>query len=183
MNPNIKTALILLCLSLGMFGFGYAMVPLYDVFCDAVGLNGKTGEISKADAENTERDTARLITVEFDTNVNSQLNWRFRPEQRKMVVHPGEINEALFYAENLSDRTIIGQAIPSVAPFEASVFFNKTECFCFTEQSLGPRESREMPVRFIVDPSLPGKYQFMTLSYTFFLSPSNKLAAAPGNES
>lgn len=167
-NKNIKTAAGLALVSVLMFGFGYAMVPLYNVFCDAVGLNGKTGRISAAEAGLRKADTDRVVTVEFDTNVNSRLRWKFHPEQKKLSVHPGEINEALFYAENLTDKQITGQAVPSVAPSEASLYFNKTECFCFTQQTLGPHEKREMPVRFVVDPDLPEKIEVLTLSYTFF---------------
>lgn len=165
---NRQTAIKLLLASAGMFGFGYALVPLYDVFCDITGLNGKTGEISVSEADRAEVDTARLITVEFDTNVNSQLSWEFKSEKRKMQVHPGEINEAIFYVRNLTKTRITAQAVPSVAPSQASLYFNKTECFCFTNQILNAGEYKAMPVRFIVDPRLPESIQVLTLSYTFF---------------
>ena len=183
MNQNIKTAVTLTAIAVAMFGFGYAMVPLYDVFCDAVGLNGKTGEISVAEASRSEKDATRIITVQFDTNVNSELRWRFGADAREMQVHPGEINEAFFFAENLTGHSITGQAVPSVAPFQASVYFNKTECFCFTRQTLGPHERREMPVRFIIDPALPDKIRFLTLSYTFFQAPGTDVPGGPVNDS
>ena len=160
-----------------MFGFGYALVPLYDVLCDVTGLNGKTGEISQQDVSSENIDTNRLVTVQFDTNVNSALPWKFEAKKYTMTVHPGEVAEAVFYAENNSDVAVVGQAVPSVAPTTASIFFNKTECFCFTKQVLEPGERKEMVVRFVVDSDLPDKYSEMTLSYTFFEAPEKKQEA------
>ncbi|MCG8378639.1 MAG: cytochrome c oxidase assembly protein [Proteobacteria bacterium] len=168
MQAATRTAKKLTLVAIAMFGFGYALVPLYDVFCDITGINGKTGEISQAEADSATVDTNRLITVEFDTNVNSALPWKFKAAEYKMKVHPGEIAEAVFIAENQSDTAIAGRAVPSVAPAKASLFFNKTECFCFTRQVLEPGESKEMVVRFVVDSDLPEKISTMTLSYTFF---------------
>jgi cytochrome c oxidase assembly protein subunit 11 len=170
-EKNKSTALKLFVVSVAMFGFGYALVPLYDVFCDLTGLNGKTGEITISEADSLTIDTNRMITVEFDTNVNSKLEWDFRAEQTQMQVYPGQVHEAVFRVTNLTDRQITGQAVPSVAPAKASLYFNKTECFCFTQQVLAPGESKQMPVRFVVDPGMPGSIQMLTLSYTFFLSP------------
>ncbi len=177
-----KLALVAVC----MFGFGYALVPLYDVFCEITGLNGKTGEISMADAGQLGVATDRLVTVEFDSNVNSGLPWEFYPEKRKMQVHPGEIMEVTYFARNLTDRTSAGQAVPSVAPAKGSVHFNKTECFCFSLQVLEPGERKSMPVRFVVDPRLPDSIGVLTLSYTFF--PARDVAVSytgeiPGAES
>lgn len=168
---NTRTAAKLALVAVAMFGFGYALVPIYDVFCEIAGINGKTGQISKSEADRTAIDTDRLVTVEFDTNVNSELPWKFKSAQRKLRVYPGKVYEAVFYAENLSGETVIGQAVPSVAPFKASIYFNKTECFCFTQQALAPGERKAMPVRFIVDPGLPASIKIMTLSYTFFKAP------------
>jgi cytochrome c oxidase assembly protein subunit 11 len=159
--------------AIAMFGFGYVMVPLYDVLCDITGLNGKTGEISQSEAETKRVDVDRLVTVEFDTNVNPALPWKFKAAEYKMKVHPGEIAEAVFIVENESDRSVIGQAVPSVAPAQASLFFNKTECFCFTKQILEPGERKEIIVRFVVDTELPKKISTMTLSYTFFRVPDS----------
>ena len=159
--------------AIAMFGFGYVMVPLYDVLCDITGLNGKTGEISQSEAETKRVDVDRLVTVEFDTNVNPALPWKFKAAEYKMKVHPGEIAEAVFIVENESDRSVIGQAVPSVAPAQASLFFNKTECFCFTKQSLEPGERKEIIVRFVVDTELPKKISTITLSYTFFRVPDS----------
>lgn len=160
-----------------MFGFGYALVPLYNVFCDITGLNGKTGEIELSSVKDLLIDYDRIITVEFDTNVNSELPWKFQPKYRHMKVHPGEINEAVFVAVNLSDVAVTGQAVPSVAPQQASLFFNKTECFCFTRQTLAPHETKEMIVRFVVGTDLPKKISILTLSYTFFVAENIKEVA------
>ena len=113
-------------------------------------------------------DDARWVTVQFDGGVNSKLPWQFAPEQRSMRVQLGRQYEALYFARNTSDRGIVGSAVPSVAPARASAYFNKTECFCFTAQTLAAGESRDMPVRFIVDPALPHGVKTVTLSYTFY---------------
>jgi cytochrome c oxidase assembly protein subunit 11 len=177
-DPNIRLALKLGATAVAMFGFGYALVPLYDVFCEITGLNGKTGVVDAADARASVVDDSRLVTVEFDSNVNGALPWRFGPMQKNVQVHPGQITEVLYFAENTSDRPVVGQAVPSVAPTPASVYFNKTECFCFTQQTLAPGERRIMPVRFIVDPDMPGRYTTLTLSYTFFEAPAQAAGAA-----
>ena len=174
LNDVKSTARLLFVFAIAMFGFGYALVPLYDVFCEVVGLNGKTGQISQSQAIAGEIDWDRFVTVEFDTNINDDLPWTFEAEQYKTQVHPGEIGEMMFVAHNISDREITGRAVPSVAPTKASLFFNKTECFCFTEQVLAPGESKAMPVRFVVDADLPEKITMMTLSYTFFEVPPDE---------
>ncbi len=156
-----------------MFGFGFLLVPLYDVFCDVTGLNGKTGEISVEEVVVAEIDKTRTITVQFDTNVR-QLPWDFKPVERKVKVHPGELGEARFFVHNKSSRAIIGRAVPSVAPTQASLFFNKTECFCFDEQRLEAGESREMVVKFVVGTGLPERFGSLVLSYTFFEAPAKK---------
>lgn len=154
----------------GMFAFGYALVPLYDVICEITGLNGKTGRVAvdQQNSEDTTIDAQRLVTVEFVASVNSGLPWTLQPGVSSMRVHPGALNDAVFYAENLSRETLIGQAVPSVAPGPAAKYFNKTECFCFTQQTLEGGQERAMPVRFIVDPKLPAHIKSLTLSYTFF---------------
>lgn len=162
-----------------MFGFGYALVPIYDVFCEITGLNGKTGSLSADAAETLSKDKNRIITVGFDTNVHS-LPWEFSALQQKVSVNPGEIGEAVFVVENKSARTIVGKAIPSVAPTQASVYFNKTDCFCFTEQTLAPGESMEMVVRFVVDVGMPRRFSALTLSYTFF-DITDKVASSENN--
>ena len=151
-----------------MFGFGFALVPLYDVFCDITGLNGKTGRIELEEALSQTVDEDRLVTVEFLGVVHSELPWEFRPMVRRIKVHPGEVTEVNYYAMNKTDNIVAGQAIPSLAPGLAAKYFNKTECFCFTRQSLGPGEAKEMPLRFVVDPALPENVRTVSLSYTFF---------------
>lgn len=166
-QTNSKVIRRLLFVVVGMFGFGFAMVPLYDVFCDLTGLNGKTSG-TQADVTDMQVDRSRLVTVEFIASVNQGLPWEFRPEVSKVQVHPGEPFTTSFYAQNQADRSIVGHAVPSVAPGIAATHFKKTECFCFTEQLFKPGEGREMPVQFVVDPELPEKVEVVTLSYTFF---------------
>jgi cytochrome c oxidase assembly protein subunit 11 len=163
----------LLFLTVAMFGFGYALVPLYNVFCEVTGLNGKTGQISFENAANTEADKSRTVAVSFDTNIRD-MPWEFKANESKVLVHPGELGEATFIVKNTSDREIIGRAIPSVAPTVASVYFNKTECFCFTEQVLAAGETREMKVRFVIDTKIPDRFSTLTLSYTFFAIPEQE---------
>jgi len=167
-NNATKTAKKLGLVAIAMFGFGYLMVPIYNVLCDITGFTGKTGQISQSQARVAEVDQNRLVTVQFDTNVNPALPWEFRATQFKQTVRPGEIAETKFVVVNKSSKPVVGQAIPSVAPEQASLFFNKTECFCFINQVLAPGEKKEMVVRFVVDAELPEKISTMTLSYTFF---------------
>tara|TARA_R110002072_G_scaffold21902_7_gene77225 strand:+ start:1588 stop:2166 length:579 start_codon:yes stop_codon:yes gene_type:complete len=156
-----------------MFGFGYVLVPIYDLLCDVTGLNGKTGEVSQVEAEAKYVDMDRLVTVEFDTNVNPALPWKFEASEFKMNVHPGAIAEAVFVVENTSDKPVVGQAVPSLVPPLASLYFDKTECFCFTTQLLEPGERKEMVVRYVVGSELPENISTMTLSYTFFKAPGS----------
>ena len=160
--------------AVAMFGFGFAMVPLYDVFCDITGINGKTGRIEQEAALSQEVDEDRLVTVEFLAIVNSKLPWEFKPMIRRIKVHPGEVTEVNYFARNKTDQLVAGQAIPSLAPGLAAKYFNKTECFCFSRQTLQPGESKEMPLRFVVDPQLPEEIRTVSLSYTFFPAESEK---------
>jgi len=153
----------------GAFFFCFSLIPIYSIYCEITGANGKTGQISGND-EPLVIDTSRTITVQFDGTSHSSLPWQFEPNVREMTVHPGELAGAVFYAQNLDEKVIVGQAVPSVAPNVASIYFNKTECFCFTEQELSPGERREMPVRFVIDPDIPASVKTVTLSYTFFLN-------------
>ena len=149
------------------FAFTFAMVPLYNIACQKV--FGVRLEKGPADAQaKTKAVAERWVTVQFDGGVNSKLPWAFRPEQATMKVQPGVQYEAKFFARNDATHEIVGNAVPSIAPARASGYFSKTECFCFTAQTLQPGEARDMPVRFIVDPSLPADVQTITLSYTFF---------------
>lgn len=167
-QANRRTVKRLGIVAVLMFGFGFALVPLYDVFCDITGLNGKTGRVELEQALSAEVDEDRLVTVEFLGRANSDLPWEFRPMVRRIKVHPGEVTEVHYFAQNTADHAIVGQAVPSVAPGQAGKYFNKTECFCFTRQTLDAGEGKEMPIRFVVDPALPENVRTVSLSYTFF---------------
>ena len=166
-QSNRRAALKLSLVVMAMFGFGYLLVPLYDVFCEITGLNGKTGRVEASSLEQ-QADLNRTVTVEFVSAVNGGARWEFRPSVYKMTIHPGQLYETTYTARNLSSSARVGQAVPSVAPNVASLHFNKTECFCFTNQHFEGNESREMPVRFIVSRELPAHVKTITLSYTFF---------------
>ena len=167
-QANQRTVKRLGIAAVAMFGFGFALVPLYDVFCDITGINGKTGRIELEEALSQQVDEDRLVTVEFLATVHSDLPWEFRPMVKKIRVHPGEVTEVNYFARNMTDNLVAGQAVPSLAPGLAAKYFNKTECFCFTRQTLGPGESKNMPLRFVVDPALPENVRTVSLSYTFY---------------
>ena len=157
----------LLGVSLAAFAFTFSLVPLYRIACEKVfGIRLEKGPGEAQVVASATR--PRTVTVQFDGGVNSKLPWAFHPEQLTMQVVPGELNEALYFARNDGKDTIVGSAVPSVAPARASGYFTKTECFCFTAQTLQAGEKRDMPVRFIVDPNLPSDVKTITLSYTFF---------------
>jgi cytochrome c oxidase assembly protein subunit 11 len=151
-----------------MFGFGFALVPLYDLLCDVTGLGGRTGGQYSYDAATTQRDSSRLIKVNFITNTNGGMPWKFWSESGGVRVHPGDPKEVKFFVTNPTDRRMVGQAVPSVVPPKAAEFFHKTECFCFESQVLEPGETMEMPMRFIVDARLPKNVQSISLSYALF---------------
>ncbi len=151
-----------------MFGFGYAMVPIYRAICDATGVNFLTRKDTAAEkfARNTQVDTSRQITVEFDSN--SRGAWRFKPQVNHASVHPGEMFTIVYELVNTEDRPTTGQAIPSYAPKLAAGYFRKIECFCFEQQTLGPNQSQQFPVVFVIDPAIPADVNTITLSYTYF---------------
>jgi cytochrome c oxidase assembly protein subunit 11 len=162
----LKRALIV-CACTFLLGFG--MVPIYRIACVHVfGIKFSDQAASGSKVAAMAVDANRWVTVQFIANVNSALKWQFAPEQVTMRVHPGVLSEAWFDATNDAPGAIVGNAVPSIAPNTASLYFNKTECFCFTEQTLQAGEMRRMPVRFIVDPKLPGDIPALTLSYTFY---------------
>ncbi len=173
-NANRKLVGRLGLVVVAMFGFGFALVPLYDVFCDITGLNGKTGRIETEAALGQTVDMEREVTVEFVASVQSDLPWEIKPMVRRIKVHPGEVTEVKYAARNKTGKTVIGQAVPSLVPGLASKYFNKTECFCFTQQALEADEYREMPLRFVVDPALPKDVKSVALSYTFFRMDAGK---------
>ena len=169
-----------------MFGFGYALVPMYRAICDALGINvlsvseqriaqGWLGN-NKPSAGNTQVDTSRTITVEFDANARGP--WDFKPAVSSLQVHPGELTTVMYEFRNQQNRTMAAQAIPSYAPRQASAHFNKLECFCFNEYTLAPGEKKQWPVVFVIDPKLPKDVTTITLSYTFF-EVGGKVPAAP----
>lgn len=161
---------LLALLAMGMFGFGFALVPLYDIFCEVTGLrlgDGGTGRIAAADLK-LPGSAERWITVHFDASVERGLPWRFEPEVALTKVRVGELTEARYVASNRSQQAIVGRAVPSVAPAQAALYFGKTECFCFTEQLLEGGEQRDMPVKFVIDPELPEGVKVLTLSYRFY---------------
>lgn len=167
-NKNRKITLILGGLVVLMFGFGFAMVPLYNLLCEATGTQSialRQAEQSNIDT-NVEIDHSRLVTVKFDASVNPNLPWDFSPETHVMEVHPGQIYSVNFKAGNRSNSAITGQAIPSVAPWQATPFFSKLECFCFNRQTLDGNEHTLMPLRFMVTPDLPEDIHSLTLSYS-----------------
>jgi len=161
-------AIKLIGLALGMFAFGFLLVPLYDVFCDLTGIGGKF-ELTPAAANVQTPVDERVVTVEFVASLNEYAPWEFHPAVASIKVHPGEMNETTFYAHNLTDRQLVGQAIPSIAPGQAVKYFHKTECFCFTSQQFNGDEARDMPLKFYIDPDLPRHIDRVTLSYTFFV--------------
>ncbi len=163
-----QTVIGLTMMAVAMFGFGYLLVPLYDKFCEITGIGGRTADGPVQVELSDEINYDRKVRVQFVSTVNSGLPWRFEPTQRFMDVHPGKLYETMYVAYNRADHPVIAQAVPSVSPGRASLFFNKTECFCFTEQLLGAGESRDMPVRFVVDPNLPERVELVTLSYIIY---------------
>lgn len=151
----------------GMFAFGFALVPLYDVFCDITGINGKTSGRYES-TEPSAADMNRTIKVQFLAQNGPDMPWVFRPVDRSVEVHPGEPTTVNFYAENPTSRDMVGQAVPSLSPSEGTLYFHKTECFCFNQQPLSAGESTEMPLVFIVDQDLPSHITKLTLSYTLY---------------
>ncbi len=175
-NAEIENSRVirrLVIIVIGMFGFGFALVPLYDVFCDVTGINGKTGgQVTLS--ETMKVDTTREVKIEFIATLNETMPWEFKPMVRSVKVHPGKPTRIEYLARNRTGKTIVGQAVPSVAPGLAAQYFQKTECFCFTEQELKAGEEKRMPVVFVVDPALPDDIHELTLSYTFFVKPGSE---------
>lgn len=164
-HANVVMLRKLLIVAVAMFGFGFALVPFYKKICEVTGINN----VLKADVvANTQVDAARWLTVEFDTNVRDNLPWTFRPLEKSVRFHPGELMQVTFEIRNNSNRAITGQAIPSYGPQLAAGYFKKLECFCFRQQTLQPGEVRRMPVVFVIESGLPGDVNTVTLSYSFF---------------
>jgi len=194
-SENAKMLGKLAVVAAGMFGFGYALIPMYKQICEITGINilatselqvpggpalGAGGKLA-----NTQVDTSRTITVEFDAN--SHGIWDFRPAVRSLQVHPGELTKVMYEFQNVQPRRMAAQAIPSYAPRQAAEYFNKVECFCFNQYTLEPGEKKEWPVVFVVDPKLSKDVKTITLSYTFFevgskMTPPPSAALATGTK-
>lgn len=165
-KKNKRLLIWLSAIGVGMFFFGYALVPLYNVMCSAWGINGKSS--MRADPNDTNIDKSRLITVQFLGNTNANLPWQFKPLTHTITLHPGENAKLSFYAKNLSDHTMTVQAIPSITPGLAAKHLKKTECFCFTQQTFQSQQAMQMDVIFHIDTELPKNINTLTLSYTLF---------------
>ena len=156
----------LLVIAVGMFGFGFALVPFYETICEVAGIRN-VFQADKATPQNTQVDTSRSVAVELDSNTQ-KLAWTFRPLDASVSVHPGAVTQVTYEVRNTLDRAVTGQAFPSYSPQQAAGYFKKLECFCFRQQTLGPGEVRRMPVVFVIDPDVPDDVRTITLSYTFF---------------
>lgn len=179
----------LLVVAVAMAGFGYALVPIYNTICSALGINVlsltdadvQSGKTAADYARNSQVDATRTITIEFDAN--SAGPWEFHPEARSVQVHPGEVTTVMYEFRNVQNRTMAAQAIPSYAPMQAMPYFNKLECFCFNQYTLKPGESKRWPVVFVIDPKISKDVKTITLSYTFFevggTTPPEPLTNAP----
>jgi cytochrome c oxidase assembly protein subunit 11 len=167
-ESNRTTLRKLVVVAVLMFGFGWALVPLYRKICEVTGINVLAARDAKVEraARNTQVDKSRIVIVEFDAN--KQGAWRFKPHKNYIEVHPGELAQVYYDLLNLENRSMAGQAIPSYAPMQAAQYLQKLECFCFQQQVLAAGETRQFPVRFVIDPQLPADVKTITLSYTFF---------------
>ena len=186
-SENLKMVGKLAVVTAGMFSFGYALIPIYKHICEVTGINilslsermvpgnGTAGAQVKLPA-NTQVDLSRTITVEFDANARGP--WDFKPAKRSIQVHPGELNTVMYEFQNVQNRRMAAQAIPSYAPHQAASHFNKLECFCFNQYTLEPGEKKRWPVAFVIDPKLSKDVTTITLSYTFF-EVGGKTPAAP----
>ena len=171
MNPKLqaRNRILLRKLSIvaiGMFGFGFALVPLYEKICQVTGIN----QVVKADTTvvSTQVDKSRLITIEFDSNSRGEVGWKLEPLERKRQVHPGELIQVVYELKNPTATTVAGQAIPSYGPQIAGRYVKKLDCFCFSQQEIRAGETRQLPVAFVIDPDLPDEVHTVTLSYTMF---------------
>jgi cytochrome c oxidase assembly protein subunit 11 len=176
-NQHQRTVILFTVIAVLMFGFGFALVPLYNVFCNTFGFNGRNAAIDNGtynplvEAARVLKegvDTTRTVTVQFVANENKDLPWEFRPMSGAVDVHPGAVTQVRFYAKNLSDKTVVARAVPSMQPSRAVKYFTKMECFCFNNQVFKPGEAKEMPLIFIVNRNLPKGIDKLTQAYTFF---------------
>jgi cytochrome c oxidase assembly protein subunit 11 len=168
LTDSKKTIRNLVGIVFGMFAFGWALVPIYDVFCEITGLNGKVTGPSYLSENSQEMTVQRDVLIQFMTHNNESMPWTFKSEKVQMRIKTGSQQEAIFVFENTTDKEMVGQVIPSVSPGRGAEFFHKTECFCFEQQTLAAGERIELPVRFIVDPALPKEIGSLSLGYTLF---------------
>ena len=181
MTSNRRTAFKLLGVIAASFAFGFALVPLYDVFCELTGLNGKTpgpGKVAAASAGGAIDDTRRVLTVEFTHTAMPGLPWAITPLTTRLDVHPGELHQVSYRVHNLSDKPIVAQAVPSVSPGVAAASFEKLECFCFSRQALEPGETKDLPLAFTVKADVDKDVRTITLAYAFFKLEDAKPATA-----
>lgn len=176
-NPHSSTIKKSLLVVVSMFAFGFALVPLYDVFCDLTGLNGKTSGRYEV-TEPLQVDENRQVKVQFITHNNESMPWEFRPVKSEVRVKPGEMVQIDFFAKNPTSKTMVAQAVPSLSPSQGTDYFHKTECFCFNQQVLEPNEEVLMPLIFVVDAALPQELNVLTLSYTLFDQTKTQKVAA-----
>ncbi|MBM5061417.1 cytochrome c oxidase assembly protein [Vibrio parahaemolyticus] len=170
-SSHKKLTIKLVLATFAMFGFGFALVPLYDVMCDALGINGKTSDVAVIQPTGMQPDLSRTIRVEFMAHVNPDMPWEFKPKVISMNVHPGEVVQTEYLAFNESGQRLVGQAVPSVSPGNGAAYFNKIECFCFTQQPLDGKQHAQMPLIFYIEPDLPDSILTLTLSYTLYKLP------------
>ena len=168
-KKNAKLVRTLVLVAAAMFGFGYALVPIYDVLCEWKWIErDRPDAIKKVPEVAYKVDMSREITIEFMTTLNESTPMEFRAEKKQLKVHPGEYHTVNFYAENKADKVLLARAIASFSPAITSSYFEKIQCFCFSEQTFKPTEAKTMPMRFVINPELPEQYKTITLSYTFF---------------
>ncbi len=167
-NSNRPLIAKLLIVTVLMFGFGFALVPLYDVMCKTLGINGKTSDVAAVQPANLTVDESRTIRVQFMAHVTNGMPWTFEPKVTHMDVHPGQVIQTAFLANNLSNNDLVGQAVPSVSPGLGAAYFNKIECFCFNQQPLSANADAEMPLIFYIEPDIPASIHTLTLSYTLY---------------
>ena len=176
-NKQRKQVILLLSVALGMFGFAFALVPLYQIFCEITGLNGKTSTQAASSPSPLSQISDREVTVQFLAHVSNGMPWEFRPTEHALTVRLGEISVTQYYARNRAAQSVTGQAVPSIAPGVAAKHLHKIECFCFTEQRLEAGESQLMAVRFYIDDELPEEIHTLSLSYTLFKIADDEVAS------
>lgn len=173
-RANYRLGMRLACVAVLFVGFGFAMAPLYDVFCRVTGLNGRTNAVAAAVIPLYSVDERRWVKVEFLSHTMPGVELELEPEQFSMEVHPGALVHANYVAHNKGNRTFVGQAVPSITPATATRYFQKVQCFCFSPQMFGPGEQRTLPVVFVISPKMDADLRTVTLSYTFFEAPQPK---------